>query len=190
MPDGRVGAALTKWLLALAALVLSAALLLGAWREYRAFVLREAAQVDLGVARLERALDRLQQAERLVPGSARVQSEIGRVQLMLARWRDDPSAADAALRSHRAAIALNPRDATLYGEYGWALMRLERPAEALAAFDGALAHDPFNVYYLSSVGRAYEALGDSDAALAAYRRSLEVLPTRAVRDLVRALEGR
>ena len=80
----RRGAALGS-LLGIAGLALSSLLAWGAWSEYRVFTLRQAAQADLGLARLERALERLHEAERLAPGNARLQSEIGRVTLMVAR---------------------------------------------------------------------------------------------------------
>ena len=187
MPATRAFAA---GLLAFAGITLAGALAWGAWSEYRVFTLRRAAQADLGVARLERALERLHQAERLAPGNARLHGEIGRVTLMLARWRADPAAAERALAAHARAIAHNPRDATLHAEFGWALMRLQRPHDAAAAFAAALALDPSNAYYLSSLGRAHEAAGDIASARAAYERSLATLPTREVRDLLRALDER
>ncbi len=177
-------------LLGMAGLMLAGLLAWGAWSEHRVFTLRQQAQADLGLARLERALEKLHEAERLAPGNARLQSEIGRVTLMLARWRDDPGAAARALSAHEAAVALNPRDATLHAEHGWALMRLQHPEPAQEAFAAALTLDPSNAYYLSSLGRAHEANGEHERALEAYRRSLAVLPTREVRALVQALEER
>lgn len=182
-------ARLTRALLAALAVLVALLVAQSAWREYRVWTLLVQVQGDLGMARLERALGRLVEAEALTPLDAAVQAEVGRVQTMRARWRSDAGAEPAAIAAYERAIALSPRDALHRAEFGWALIRLGRPDEAERLFRDALALDPHNVYYLGSLGRSLEAQGRPEAALEAYRRAQSILPTREIRDRIRELEA-
>lgn len=183
----------TVWQRVLAALAgtgMAAWLIWGAVADQRIEALQLRADDELGMARLERAIEHLHAASRLAPGHAGLRSELGRVEVMRAQWRADADAATRATEHHEAAISLNPRNGTLFAAYGWSLVRLERYQEGVEAFEGALALDPHNVYYLSSLGRAYELAGDDAAAREWYELAQSVRRTAQVTTVLRELDER
>jgi tetratricopeptide (TPR) repeat protein len=175
---------------AVLALAVAIVLAVGAVRDYRVERLRAQADGALSLARLERAIEHLQAAARLAPGDDLVQADLGRVELMRHQWRQDDAAAERAVAAFNGAIARNPLNADHRADLAWALMRLGRFEEAEAAFEEAIGLDPYNVYYVASLGRLYEAWADRERALATYHRAQSILPTREVGALIRALEGR
>lgn len=81
----------------------------------------------------------------------------------------EASAADTA----EAPVGPNDRISVLSGK-GQTLMRLDRPGEALEAFDEALAVDPENAEILVKKGTALERLKRLDEAIACYDRAIAV----------------
>jgi predicted Zn-dependent protease len=91
---------------------------------------------------------------------------------LLATYRDD----DASLeRAFTVARRLRGTEVPPFQDtYGWILFRRGETAEALTYLESAansLASDPIVQYHLA---RAYEELGRSEDALAAYRRAVEI----------------
>jgi tetratricopeptide (TPR) repeat protein len=77
-------------------------------------------------------------------------------------------------------VALHARDAALRNALGLCLLRLDRPAEALAQFEALLALDASLAYAHAGQGAAHLAAGSIDAASASYRKALELDPRQGV----------
>lgn len=88
-------------------------------------------------------------------------------------WRDDPQ---LALRRTRAALARFPDHAGLHRTLGEYLLRLGRPAGAVAAAEAACAHAPQNGEFQHFLGVALAATGDDAGAVAAQEAALEINP--------------
>jgi len=78
------------------------------------------------------------------------------------------------------AVELAPNDKGVRNALGLCLLRLERPAEALAQFAALLALDPSLPFAHASHGAALLALGAITDAEASYRRALELDPGQSV----------
>jgi len=81
-----------------------------------------------------------------------------------------------AIGPMRAALALNPRDASALSNFGLILRKLGRPEEALACIDKALALAPDHAEALNNRGNALLELGQPAEALGSYERALAVNP--------------
>jgi tetratricopeptide (TPR) repeat protein len=83
-----------------------------------------------------------------------------------------------ALACYEAAAAIAPLDPNLHYNWGNALLKLDRPAEALRHYTFALPrHSPRNLDALhSNMGSAREALGDYAGAEDCFRRALALAP--------------
>lgn len=86
---------------------------------------------------------------------------------------------EALLRLHRAR-ELAPRDVGTLNALGLCLHRLERPQEALEAFDALLAEDPNLAFAHANRGAALQATGRLDRAEESYRRALKLSPDHVV----------
>jgi len=117
-------------------------------------------------------------------GSYRAALERGRRLVRAKDWRGGIAAFDAALAAH-------PGDARALSELGWAAFRagdLDRAAQAsrdASAAAGASARVRASALY--NLGRVDEARGDKDGAAAAYRDSLALHASRAVKRHLRAI---
>ncbi len=78
------------------------------------------------------------------------------------------------------AVNIAPRDIGLRNALGLCLLRLERPAEALAQFEVLLELNPSLPYAHASHGNALLALGAIDEAEAGFHRSLAIDPNQGV----------
>ena len=78
------------------------------------------------------------------------------------------------------AVNIAPRDIGLRNALGLCLLRLERPAEALAQFEVLLELNPSLPYAHASHGNALLALGAIDQAEADFHRSLAIDPSQGV----------
>jgi Tfp pilus assembly protein PilF len=78
------------------------------------------------------------------------------------------------------AVNIAPRDIGLRNALGLCLLRLERPAEALAQFELLLELNPSLPYAHASHGNALLALGAIDQAEADFHRSLAIDPSQGV----------
>lgn len=85
----------------------------------------------------------------------------------------DLGRAEALLRR---AVAMAPDDLGARNALGLCLLRLDRPAEALAHFDALLDGNPRLPFLHASRGAALLALGSIAAAESAHRRALELDP--------------
>lgn len=84
---------------------------------------------------------------------------------------------DAIAECHRA-IELDPGFGNPYNDIGVYLMELERPDEAVAWLEKAMAAPRYEApqFPPTNLGRAYEDLGDLMEALRWYRRALQIDP--------------
>ncbi|KRE97628.1 hypothetical protein ASG87_15355 [Frateuria sp. Soil773] len=78
------------------------------------------------------------------------------------------------------ALRIQPNDRRLLWAYGWALLNLERPAQAMAAFRRNLALRPDRrpAWQPMAMALTYTAAGDREAALAWYRAAASSDPLR------------
>ena len=96
-----------------------------------------------------------------------------------ARWlRLNGRNADA-LDELRQALALAPRDLELLQEFGITLLKLNRPANAIAVFDMAIRISPANAQTHYLKGCACSAAGDPAAALRSHERAIALEPRHA-----------
>lgn len=77
------------------------------------------------------------------------------------------------------ASVLNPRNVDALSAMGTCLMRLDRPAEAAAAFDKALALEPGDPQLHMDAGAALEAAKEYTRAVAAYEHAFALDPANA-----------
>ncbi len=61
---------------------------------------------------------------------------------------------------------------------GVQLLKTGRAAEALARLTKAASVEPGSVEILNALGEGYAALGEKDKALAAWKKSLEIMPNQ------------
>jgi tetratricopeptide (TPR) repeat protein len=78
------------------------------------------------------------------------------------------------------AVALAPNDLGSRNALGLCLLRLERPADALAQFDALIALDPSLPFVHASRGNCLVALGDIGTAASSYQRALELDPDQGI----------
>ena len=86
---------------------------------------------------------------------------------------------EALMRLHRAR-QLAPRDVGTLNALGLCLHRLERPLEALEAFDALIAVDPNLAFAHANRGAALHTTGRLDRAAESYRRALAITPDHVV----------
>jgi tetratricopeptide (TPR) repeat protein len=89
------------------------------------------------------------------------------------RFENEGRLPEALLRLHRAR-QLAPRDVGTLNALGLCLHRLERPLEALEAFDALIAVDPDLAFAHANRGAALQATGRLDRAEESYRRALQL----------------
>ena len=128
-----------------------------------------------GVAQARGALDqasaRLQQAEDLAPGAPAVHLALGR----LALSRRDPAAAELAFRK---AHELAPKQIPPLLELGDLYLRTDgRAAEAVRAYNDAVALNKNNGFAQYGLGVAAAAIGQRELALRALERAATLVPT-------------
>jgi tetratricopeptide (TPR) repeat protein len=82
---------------------------------------------------------------------------------------------EALIRLHRAR-ELSPRDVGTLNALGLCLHRLERPVEALEAFDALIAVDPDLAFAHANRGAALQTTGRLDRAEASFREALRLAP--------------
>jgi adenylate cyclase len=87
--------------------------------------------------------------------------------------REGPAAAEAVIRK---AIESNPNYAQAYERLSDMLLGSGRAAEALRYAQKGVALDPLSTGLRGSLGAAFEATGQYDAAEAQYRRAFEIEP--------------
>lgn len=107
---------------------------------------------------LEGALDDIQRAAEVAPGSSTVWNNLGLVQ-------EARGAAREAEAAFRRAIAVEPQDPVAYANLGVLLLDQDRLAEAKAAIDTSLTVDPSFDVGLTARGRLKLQTGDVDAGL-------------------------
>lgn len=137
---------------------------------------------------LARALSVADEAIRLDPASA--DAWLARAYLLVIR---DPIRAAGALPAFERAIALGPRSAEAFHQYGQTLMMLGRYDEAEAAYRNALAVEPHRAMSLVAIGGIRMRRADYDDALTTMDRAIEADPTvpyaRAARAACRVQTG-
>jgi serine/threonine protein kinase len=89
---------------------------------------------------------------------------------------DDLGDFDGAEVHYRRAVALQPQDPEVWYNFGLALQRNERWAEAIDAYRKALAIEPRLSHAWSNLGVTYENIGDLRRAEEAYRNALHHEP--------------
>jgi tetratricopeptide (TPR) repeat protein len=113
----------------------------------------------------------LQKAVQLAPDSALVLSRLARVQIALGRPAD-------AVATARKATELDPNRGESFAILGGALIaqNLNNWGDAIAEAQQGAFLDPGNPIVETIVGRIFEANGQADQAVAAYRKALETDP--------------
>lgn len=84
--------------------------------------------------------------------------------------------AEEGLKLLKQAVAIRPSYAN-YRSLGTALHEEGRYAEAIPAFERLTEYQPDNPWSFQMLGATYQLMGDSDKALAAYRRSIDARRT-------------
>lgn len=79
---------------------------------------------------------------------------------------------DAALASYAQAVELSPADAIYRYRYAVALLKADRPQDALDQLNQAIALEPYYAESYVFKGGAHETLGQADSARVAYRAYL------------------
>ena len=115
------------------------------------------------------ALTRFRAAVKQWPADASLYHELAVVARELGR-------AEEALRAEEAALALAAGDPLALNGKGLLLVDAGRHAEAAKAFEAAMSADPTNAMYAANLGNALRAMGQLEAAGAAYRRALDSAP--------------
>jgi tetratricopeptide (TPR) repeat protein len=95
---------------------------------------------------------------------------------LLGVLRSDQGRHAEGLNHIRAALELNSANAVALSNLGAILMKLNRPGEALASCDKALAGEPDHFDALYNRGRALGALERPEEALASYDKALAIRP--------------
>ena len=122
--------------------------------------------------RIDEANDYLRQAQELAHGNTAALQVVAEAFRNRGRY-------DKALEAYRAVLALDPEFAMAHAGMGVALFRLERYEEAIESLDRSLSlHSipPTATARLVLMGRAAQALGRLDAAVAHYERAVEIDP--------------
>jgi serine/threonine-protein kinase len=117
---------------------------------------------DVHFARALALLDRLTDREQL------------QIRAAVASWRENR---EEAVRLRRAILTEYPDDPEAWGAIGYDLMRLDRPSEAIDAFERQFARDSMDPADHINVAIAYKDVGRIAEALASYRRAFALQPT-------------
>jgi protein O-GlcNAc transferase len=81
-----------------------------------------------------------------------------------------------AADAYRAAITMDSCSAFGWAALGTLAMRVNRPDQAIAALEVAIELQPSHYGAATDLGRAYEALGNRQRAIDAYRAALKARP--------------
>lgn len=119
--------------------------------------------------------------EHLPPAAAGLGQQLGQAFFRLSRrllWPTDPAEpepSDAALQAAQQAAALIPDHGPAWYNLGTALESLERPAEAIEAYEKAVELAPKAAHF-SSLGDVLAAVDQPDEARRAYQQAIELDP--------------
>ncbi len=125
---------------------------------------------DLGKA--AQAIAPAQDAARLAPDVAETHVTLGNARAMTADW-------EAAKTSYRAALALQHDNANAALGLGTCLTQLQHFDEAEDALRAALQKHPTHLGLRRTLARALEGSGQTEAAIAEHRRTMELAPADA-----------
>ena len=123
------------------------------------------ALVAIEAGKLAKARSRLDRALAIRPDRSVFHSNLGAV---LERLGD----LEGARRAHERALALDRAPADNWFNHGLILLRLGRPAEAVASLEAACRRAPRDPEARLNLGRALERSGDAAGALREYRNAL------------------
>jgi tetratricopeptide (TPR) repeat protein len=123
-----------------------------------------------GGGRSNDAIEELHKALAIRPNYEDARRQLGQV---LA----DAGQVDAAIVEFRKAIALRPNAASGYSVMGFALLRASRYREAADAFEQIIKIAPDNFAAYQQLGTCYQMLGDSERAVANYRKAIAIRPS-------------
>jgi TolB-like protein/tetratricopeptide (TPR) repeat protein len=124
---------------------------------------RALAYLESSTQQYTQASEAYERAMALAPNNARVLPEYSSFAAYMGR-------ADAGVAAGRRAVVLDPLNSNCHFRLGAALRSARRYAEAVAAFDGALALEPDNQRILGYRGLAYYGLGNLEAARSSCER--------------------
>src|SRR5688572_31917194 len=97
---------------------------------------------------------------------------------------------DGAIIEFRRAIALRPTSPAPYSAMGVALMNAARYEEAVNVLSDAATRFPDNVQVYQRLGTAYQFLGNTDEAIANYRKAIAIRPSAPAYSNIGAKIGR
>ncbi|MBI4401196.1 MAG: O-antigen ligase family protein [Nitrospirae bacterium] len=156
-----------------------------AWRAHEAGA-RALIQQDV-----TRAIERFRTAVLLDPGKALYHSSMAAAYFRAYERTGNEAAAQAAVTELNTAIALNPLDGRLPALLGHVYVVLASAVDprgargeqrtawlraAVAAYERAIALEPFTPFHRFDLGRVHLALGDRETAEAIVRRAVEIEP--------------
>ena len=132
---------------------------------------------NLGNARLaagdkDGAIVALERARQLSPDSAIVRINIGRYYAVLSRYKE-------SLEAFQEATVVAPQDPTAFLEFGRALHKIDRGADALPLLGRAAQLDKSNPETFTAIGAVFADLEEHSQAEQAYRLALHVGPAHA-----------
>jgi eukaryotic-like serine/threonine-protein kinase len=123
-----------------------------------------------GSGRSDEAIEELQRALVLRPNYDEARKQLGWVLAQQGR-------VDEAVAEFRKAIALRPNYWGNWGEMGVALYQAARYQDAADAFLQVTKLQPDNHLGFQQLGTVYHAMGDADAAIRQYERSIAIRPS-------------
>jgi tetratricopeptide (TPR) repeat protein len=125
------------------------------------------AEARLKQGRMQEAADHLQQAVRAAPDSAELHADLARAHSMLGLQ-------EQALADLQEALRLRPGYFLAQHRLGLVLLASNRPADAVQAFEGAIAAEPTFAEAQRGLSQALRALGDEAGAQRALARYAEL----------------
>ncbi|HEX4304047.1 MAG TPA: sulfotransferase [Rhizomicrobium sp.] len=93
-----------------------------------------------------------------------------------ALWAQQQGRHQTALDDFNRALSLSPNNPAVLSAIGLCLVRLNRPAEAVAAFDAAIAAEPGFAEHHYLKGWAHDTMADQAKAKPAYERAVALQP--------------
>ena len=134
---------------------------------------REQAIALRDAGKLEQAANAMQTYLTRAPNDREVALVYGDVLMRLERF-------DGAVTLYAKWIEKDSRDAMILSNFGAALLRQGRPADAKSILEYALEVDPKNLYARINLGGVYQSLGDLNLALKNALDAVSIDPTQAL----------
>jgi len=136
------------------------------------------AEIHLALGNVLYEVDQRQEAIAHYQQALQWQPELATAHYNLGRVLQSQGQVEAALQHYQQAIAIDPRSIEALSNLGNLLMQQQRVEEAIGYYQKAIAIHPHAGIYLN-LGKATEALGNREGAIALYHRALQLNPNLA-----------